>query len=104
MPISIPLPKPGSVVSGTATLDTLISRVIDVMIAVGFLYFMFQIIFAGFGMLSSEGDKGKIEMARNRMSQSVIGLIIITSAYTLTGLMLKILGLPIQLSIVNLFP
>ncbi len=97
--MNIPLPKP------TFTdIDALLSRVIDVMIAVGFLYFMFQIIFAGFGMLSSEGDKGKVEMARNRMSQSVIGLIIITSAYTLAGLLIKILGLPFQLTINGLFP
>lgn len=100
--MNIPLPTPTPI--GAGGLDSLVSRVIDVMIGVAFLYFMFQIIFAGFGMLSSEGDKGKIEMSRNRMSQGIIGLIIVISAYTLTGLMLKILGLPVKLSIENLIP
>ncbi len=71
----------------------LISTVIGVMTVVAIVYFVFQVIIAGLGMISSEGDRKKIEDARTRMTQGVLGLVIVIVAVSLGSLMARILGL-----------
>ena len=74
------------------TLDGFLSILIGVGTTFAFIYYLFQVIIAGYGFLSSEGDKGKIEAARNRLSQGVIGLIIIVAAVVFVNLIGFILG------------
>jgi hypothetical protein len=53
--------------------------------AVGALLVIGYFIWAAFDWLTSAGEKGKLESARNKMIQSVIGLIILVSLYTIIG-------------------
>jgi|GEM_PF-2400973 len=89
--VEISLPTVPGIASGTP--DKFISTMIGVLTLVAFIYFMFQVIFAGFGFLTSEGDKGKIESSRNRLSQGVIGIIIIVGALVFVNLVGYILGI-----------
>ncbi len=74
--------------------SNLISTVVGVMTIIGIIYFLFQIIVAGYGMLSSEGDKKKIEDSRTRITQGLLGVVIIVMAVTLVSLVGTILGVP----------
>lgn len=57
------------------------------------IWFMFQIITAGYGWLSAGGDKTKTEAAWHKITNSVIGLVIVVSAWILIGIIGKIVGL-----------
>lgn len=74
--------------------SNLLSTIIGVMTIIGVIYFLFQIVVAGYGMLSSEGDKKKIEDSRTRITQGLLGVVIIIMAVTLVSLVGTILGVP----------
>ncbi len=57
------------------------------------IWFMFQMITAGYGWLSAGGDKNKTEEAFHKITNSVIGLVIVVSAWILIGIIGKIVGL-----------
>ncbi|MBI3955478.1 hypothetical protein HY338_03470 [Candidatus Gottesmanbacteria bacterium] len=59
------------------------------------IWFMFQMITAGYGWLSAGGDKTKTEAAWHKITNSLIGLVIVVSAWILTGLIGSIVGLDI---------
>lgn len=80
-------------------LEYYLSIIIGTLTLIAFVYFVFQLILSGYMFLSSEGDKAKVEAARNRMSQGVIGLIVIVASVFLVGTLGKILGLNNILSI-----
>lgn len=57
------------------------------------IWFMFQVITAGYGWLSAGGDKTKTEAAWHKITNSLIGLVIVVSAWILIGIIGKIVGL-----------
>ena len=80
---------------GTAltNVETLISNVIGLLTVLASLMFVIYFILGAFEWISSGGDKGKLEKARNRMMYGVIGMIIIVGAYSLLGLLSGIIGI-----------
>ena len=56
---------------------------------------MAQLIIAGYGYLSSSGDPKKTEAALNKITQSLIGLIIVAGAFILTSVVGSILNINI---------
>lgn len=78
-----------------AQLNKTISTVIGVMTAVAALYFIFQFIIAGYQWISSGGEKNNLEEARNKITNSLIGLIIVVGAWIIIGIIGKIVGLDI---------
>lgn len=87
----------------TTKFETYISNIIGILTIVGVLFFIIQIIFAGFGFLSSEGDEKKMEMNRSRLTNGVLGLFIIVIAVGLGSLIAKLLGFENPLDINTLF-
>ena len=49
------------------------------------IFFIFQLITAGYGYLSSNGDPKKTEAAWAKITQSLIGLIIVASAFVIAS-------------------
>jgi hypothetical protein len=72
-----------------------LSMVIGVMTVVAFIWFTFQFLLGAIGILASGGDKSKLETARNKLSTSIIGLIVVVSAIFLIQLLGSILGIDI---------
>ncbi|MFA6007302.1 MAG: hypothetical protein WC784_01480 [Candidatus Shapirobacteria bacterium] len=79
------------------------SQLIGILTLVAVLFFITQIIFAGFGFLSSEGDEKKMETNRNRLTNSVMGLFIIVIAVAIGTLIAKLLGFDNPLDITQMF-
>lgn len=94
---------PDNLSQATTSLDKYISTLLGFATSVAFVYFVFQFIIAGYGFLSSEGDKGKIELSRHRMSQAILGLVVIIAAIFLSGLLGRVLGLGDVLDIDSIF-
>lgn len=62
------------------------------------LYFMIQVMLGGFEWISASGDKGKLEKAQNRITHSLIGLIIVVAAFAIVSIIGTVLGLDILLT------
>jgi len=59
------------------------------------LFFVAKIILAGFGYLSANGDEKKVAAAWATIWQSIIGLIIVSSAFVIAGIIGYIFGIDI---------
>ena len=61
-----------------------------VMISVGSILVMVFFLWGAIEWITSGGDKSKTEIARNRITNAVIGLIILVSSFTLVGFIGKL--------------
>ena len=78
-------------------LFTLLSNLFKLVGAVAGIFFVVQIILAGFGYISANGDPKKTEAAWNKIWQSLIGLVIVTSAFVIAAFIGKLTGVnPLQ--------
>lgn len=59
------------------------------------IYFVFQIIMAGFAYLSASGDEKKVTQAWAIIWQSLIGLVIVASAFVLASVVGNLFGINI---------
>ncbi len=75
--------------------NKVVSGFIGFLTLIASLWFGLQIILSGYDWISSGGDKGKIETARNKITYSIIGLTIVVSAWVTISLIGKMLGLDI---------
>jgi len=77
---------------GQADLKTIISRVVQ--IALGFLGLVTVIIilYGGFIWMTSQGDAAKVEKAKKILTNAIIGLIIILSAYMIVAFIFRNAG------------
>lgn len=58
----------------------LIEQVLSIVVTVAALILFLMLIWGGIEWITAGGDKGKIEKARNRITQSIIGMIVLASA------------------------
>jgi len=73
-----------------------VSKIIFIIIIIAGIYFIIQLITAGYMYISSNGDPKKIEMASQKILQSMIGIIIVASAMTLGTVIGRIAGIDIM--------
>ncbi len=78
-----------------SNLETFVSNALGVITTVATLFFIIYFIMGAFKWVAAGGDAGKVQKARDEMTQSVLGLILIVAAYGLIGLVGKIVGLTI---------
>lgn len=89
-----PLPGTGVEAVG-APIASFISNFLGFITGLAGLMFLIYLIFAGLSWVSSGGDKGKVEAARNQMTQAALGLVVVIAAYAIAGVVGKVLGLDI---------
>ena len=75
--------------SPTVYVNNVIQGIFSVFMIVGVVYFIWHFIFAGLHMIGSDGDSKKLEIARNELLNSFVGLIAIFSVFVV----LKLIGL-----------
>lgn len=71
-----------------SVITTLLSFVMGIAALAVFLY----LIWGGIQWITSGGEKGKTEEARNKITSAVIGLIVLAASYALLMLVLRVLG------------
>lgn len=74
-------------------LFALISNILKLAGLVAGLFFIVQIIMAGYAYLTAENDPKKLQDAFAKIWQSIIGLLIVASAFVLAALIGRILGI-----------
>lgn len=74
-------------------LARIVSRIIGLLTIIAGIYFIIMLITSGIAVMQSGGDKGKLEDARNRMLNAVIGIVIVVAAIFIFNILANILGL-----------
>lgn len=77
----------------SSQLEKIISTIIGALTIIAFIFFAFQIIFAGYSFLSSQGDAAKLKAARERLTNGILGIVIVVIAFGITAFLGKLLGL-----------
>lgn len=75
----------------------LLSTILKLAGTVAGIFFVIKIILAGFAYLSASGDEKKTTQAWNTIWQSIVGLLIVASAFVLAG----VLGYLLNIEILN---
>lgn len=79
--------------SGGTALGQLISNLVGALFIAGFLLAFMELLLGGISWITAGGDKQKLETARDKITNSIIGLIIVGATYALTSLVAKFFGL-----------
>lgn len=79
--------------SALTQFTTIISTVIGVLTVSAGLWFIFQIFGGSVQWISAGGDKQALETARKRLTNAIIGLLLVVISYALIGLIGAILGI-----------
>ncbi len=72
--------KPSNI-GGNLDYNELVSKIIDVVFIVAAAMTFFYLIFGAISWITSGGDKGKVEAARNKITAAVIGLLILAATW-----------------------
>lgn len=72
----------------------IISAALPYLFALAGLLLLLSLIFGGFGLLTSAGEPKKIQEAKSKMTNALIGFMIIFVAYWLVKIVGTILGIP----------
>lgn len=76
-------------------LETFISQLLGLITVVGSLFFIVNFMLAALAWITAGGDAGKIQKARDQMTQSAIGLVVMVGSYGIIGLIGSVAGLNI---------
>ena len=76
-------------------LFTFLSNIFKLVGVVGGIYMIIQIIMAGFDYINASGDPKKTEAAWAKIWQSILGLVIISSAFIIAGVVGRFTGIDI---------
>lgn len=81
--------------------DLFFNRILFVVLAVAALLVFFYLIWGGIEWITSGGDKGKTEKARDKITASVVGLIILAASYAILTIALNFIQAPDLNTILN---
>jgi len=70
---------------GTTDLPTVVGNILKVIIGMLGVLLVLLIVYAGFTWMTASGDAKKVETAKDRIKQAIIGLILIFAAYAITN-------------------
>lgn len=76
-------------------LGDLVSRFLIYAIPAAGFYFFVRLVSSGFSYMTSMGDPGKLAAAQKQLTNALIGLIIVFSAYFIAQIISTIFGLTI---------
>lgn len=96
-----PLGNPGGNAIGLFT--KFISSTIGLLTIVAFIWFAFVFISGAIGIISSGGDKAALESAQKRITNGLIGLVVVIAAIFIINLVGTLLGIPNILNLPELF-
>lgn len=78
-----------------SNLEAFISNIIGVLTVFATIFFVVYFLIAALSWVTSGGDSGKLQTARERMLHGVLGLIIVVAAYGIIGLIGSVVGFDI---------
>jgi hypothetical protein len=90
------LTSPSTIFTTYTDLPTLIvSRILIFAISIAGFIFLFRTISAGFAFLNSRGDPAKIQAATQGLTNGLIGLVVVVTAFFIAQIIQTVFGLKI---------
>jgi hypothetical protein len=83
----------GSVDQGGKVIGGILSGIIGLVFLLGFLLTLAYLLTGGMQWITSSGDKNALESARNKITNALIGLVIVASAYAVFKLVGTFFGI-----------
>lgn len=71
----------------------LLSKYLGVIMVMAALLLLLYLVWGSVEWITSEGDKGKLEKARNKMMQAIIGIIVLAASIGIFNLLQNFLGI-----------
>ncbi|SRR5260221_9925444 len=81
--------------NGVSFFQKLIPSVIGLLFVGGSILFFFMLLIGAIQWISSGGDKGAVEAARGRLTQALIGIVVLFSAFAIIKLIEGFFGINI---------
>lgn len=75
--------------------NAIVSSIIGLLTIIAGLWFLIQIIVAGYGWIGSGGDGKKVTEARDKITNSLIGLLMVVIAWVIVAIVGQLIGLNI---------
>lgn len=85
----------GSTAEGGTVIGQLISNIVGLLLIFAFCLALLYLIMGGLQWITSGGDKASLETARNKITNAIIGLIVVAAAYAIFMLVGQFLGINI---------
>ena len=79
--------------AGVSSISNLISAGFNIAIILAIIFVFVMLIMGGYGWISAGGDKAKVEEARTRITNAIIGLALIASSYAIFSIIDRFFGL-----------
>ncbi len=78
--------------TGVSDIGTLINAVFTAAVVIAVLFVFFMLLMGGYGWITAGGDKAKVEEARTRITNAIIGLAIVASAFAIMTIVANFFG------------
>jgi hypothetical protein len=86
----------GDYTRGGTIVGILISNIAGLLFLFAFLLTFLYLIMGGIAWITAGGDKGQLETARNKITNALMGLVVVAAAYAVFTLVGQFFGLNIQ--------
>jgi len=86
----------GFLTLGTITISKIITGSIRLVLILASLVFFFMLVWGGIQWMMSGGDKNAAEAARSKITNALIGLVIVFSAWAIMALIKSLFGVDIM--------
>jgi hypothetical protein len=86
-------PSYGTGGDGAKIISSLMSNVFMAMIIVGAIILIIMIVWSGIAMISSGGEKDRIQMAQKRLTYAIIGFVILICVFAIASFIGGFFGL-----------
>jgi hypothetical protein len=72
--------------SGLTGVTRIVSSIIGIMTIAAGMWFLFQFTIGGFNWITAGGDKAKLQSARDRLTNALIGLVVVVGGWAVLAL------------------
>ena len=90
--VPVDIQPPSSGIDPTTSVGTILSNALTIIFVAAALVVLFMLIFGAFQWITSGGDKGKTEEARNRITSALVGLAIVAASWALIKIIAYFFG------------
>lgn len=87
----------GGVGGGEAVVTKFFTIFLRYAIIIGSMILLFNLVVAGIQWIAAGGDSGKIEKARTRITQSIVGILLLSASVAIFMIINQLLGSPITI-------
>ena len=81
--------------TGVSSINKLLSAVFTASVIIAVIFVFFMLVQGGYAWITAGGDKAKVEEARTRITNAIIGLAIVASAFALISVVGQFFGVNI---------